>query len=368
MIVDGKLKLKIKSRPISYASHVDSNIYSYYAHKLSLEYERKIAEHDISDCILAFRKLNKSNIDFAREAFLEIKKIGNCTAIALDISGFFDNLCHKHLKKSLCCILNEESLSSDYYAVFKSLTKYSYCDRDDVFKKFDISPNNPWNGRRRICNIQEFREIVKKNNLIQTNVEPKGIPQGSPISALLSNIFMLNFDIKINALAKEYGGSYRRYCDDMLLILSENIDSAYLENLIGAELATMMLSLNKDKTEIRTFTRVGGYQTSKKSLQYLGFTYDGARILLRSSALAKFSGRMNKSLRLVANTMKSEYCATGIRPKLKRKKLYERYSHLGHQNFVRYGIRSSEKMNSKDIRKQLKPLWNRLQTQMNDIS
>ena len=42
--------------------------------------------------------LGKNNIEFANNAFEEIKRRKHCVAIALDISGFFDNLDHQRLK------------------------------------------------------------------------------------------------------------------------------------------------------------------------------------------------------------------------------------------------------------------------------
>ncbi|MFA0570650.1 hypothetical protein [Vibrio gallaecicus] len=63
-----------KPRPISYPAHVDSHIYAYYSKLLNLEYEKKVRSNGLHDSILAFRSLGKSNIDFAFDAFNEIKK------------------------------------------------------------------------------------------------------------------------------------------------------------------------------------------------------------------------------------------------------------------------------------------------------
>src|SRR5690606_17089470 len=75
---DGKLKPEPKIRPISYAAHADSQIYSFYANQLAEAYERKLASLELSECVLAFRKLRKSNIEFARDAFTEISNMGRC--------------------------------------------------------------------------------------------------------------------------------------------------------------------------------------------------------------------------------------------------------------------------------------------------
>ncbi|RUO48429.1 antiviral reverse transcriptase Drt2 [Pseudidiomarina donghaiensis] len=363
---NGNLKLESKVRHISYAAHADSHIYSYYASLLAEAYERKLASLGLSECVLAFRKLGKSNIEFARDAFTEISNMGRCSAVAIDISKFFDTLNHQHLKRSWCDVIGTRKLPNDHYAVFKSLTKFSFCNREAIYKAFQISPNNPWNGRQRICKPAEFRKQVRDSGLITTNKVIFGIPQGTPISALLSNIYMIDFDQKMRSLAKECGGSYRRYCDDMLFIIKRGCE-ARVELQADCELKKLGVAINPKKTEVRQFWRYGGVQKANAPLQYLGFTFDGQRVLLRSAALAKFSGRMNKAIRLVSRTLESQL-DEGEDVRLRKKKLYERYSHLGNRNFVRYGLRAANKMQSKAIRRQLKPLWGKLNKKIDEFN
>jgi len=45
-----------------------------------------------------------------------------------------------------------------------------------------------------------------------------GIPQGSPISDLLANMYLLNFDCAVRKILDALGGSYLRYSDDILLV------------------------------------------------------------------------------------------------------------------------------------------------------
>ena len=68
---------EIKPRPIAYAGHMDSHIYSYYAKGLSSLYEDKLEEYGLGKSVLAFRKLEKSNIEFAHEAFQSIQSMGD---------------------------------------------------------------------------------------------------------------------------------------------------------------------------------------------------------------------------------------------------------------------------------------------------
>ncbi|MES9904395.1 MAG: antiviral reverse transcriptase Drt2 [Sedimenticola sp.] len=358
------LKIKRKNRPIRYAAHLDAHIYSYYALMLSSLYEEALAKRGISDSVLAFRSLRKSNIEFAADAFGEIKSRGDCSVVALDISGFFDNLDHEILKNAWASLLGESRLPADHYAVFKSLTKYSAVDKESLYKKLNISLNNPKAGnRKRLCEAVEFREKVRRTGLVKKNCEPFGIPQGSSISALLSNIYMFQFDIKSSEEMERLGGKYYRYCDDMLFIVPKE-HKEKIEEFAISNIDNLCIDINPDKTEKREFTVENEKIISDRPLQYLGFTYDGQQILIRSAALARYSEKMKRGVRLAKATMKKRnrlriYRGESPKP-IYRNNLYKRYSHLGQRNFITYGFRAAETFNSTAIRKQLKPLWKRL--------
>jgi hypothetical protein len=360
---DGYLSIKKKARPISYASHVDSHIYTYYARLLNEEYEKFIITSEIDNSVLAFRKIGKSNIDFADNAFNEIIKRGFCAAIALDIRGFFDNMDHGILKESWCRLLDTEKLPDDHYNVFRSLTKFSSVSKRCLYKTFGISKNNYKNDRLRVCQPRQFREVVRRNGMINVNNTRKGIPQGSPISALLSNIYMSRFDETVSSVMQDIGGSYMRYCDDILFIVPLGRKDEIVE-LAGREISRLRLELNTDKTKTSEYRIVHGQLKCDKPLQYLGFTFDGRHKLIRSAALARFSERMKSGVKL-AKLTRDKRNKIRIRKgqplqELYRKKIYERYSHLGRRNFVKYGFRSADMMRSNAIRRQLKPLWARL--------
>lgn len=359
----GSLDPKVKIRPISYASHLDSHIYSYYAWKLSELYEKTLVHKGISECVLAFRSLEKSNINFAFDAFDEIRKRKNCGVVALDISGFFDNLDHELLKNSWSSLIEEDKLPKDHFAVFKSLTRYSKVDKEKLYSELNISPNNPKKDRYRICDPKVFRDTVRSGGLIEKHLLAKGIPQGTPISALLSNIYMIEFDVWASQEVRKVGGKYLRYCDDMLFILPRANKNSFA-GTVKKRIKDFRVDINVDKTEIRDFRLIDGVITADKPLQYLGFTFDGQRILLRSAALARFSEKMKGGVKLAKATMRKRNklkLGRGENSKiLFRRKVYEQYSHLGKRNFIRYGFRSAEIMKSKAIKRQLKPLWDRL--------
>jgi len=359
----GRLVPKVKPRPIAFASHLDSHIYAYYCALLTEPYEKQLEVDGLGGSVLAFRKLGKSNIEFALDAFQKIRAMGDCTAIGYDISGFFNNLDHALLKEAWCRLLGTSMLPPDHYAVFKSLTKFAQVERKAVYKALGISEHNPPSELRRVCTPKEFREIVRKSRLINANTDPYGIPQGSPISAFLSNIYMLEFDRYMAKVVDEQGGVYFRYCDDMLFIVPTEFGKS-LSGLVVPEIAKLQLKINDDKTDICEFRMRGGFQTTKKPLQYLGFLFDGQRILLRSAGLARYSERMGRGVRRAKKDrlkFNQVRVINGLPTKpLFKRKLYENYSHLGGRNFVRYGLRAAKTMQSKAIRQQLKPLWQRL--------
>jgi hypothetical protein len=367
---EGELEKKWKTRKIKYAAHLDSHIYGYYDWLLAEIYEKEVHHRGLHNNVLAFRNLGKNNIDFANDAFEIIKAKGRCSSIALDITGFYDNLNHNKLKTMWSYILGLTTLPADHFTVFKSLTKYAFVDRRELFEKLSISKNNQKNNDYRACTAHEFREKVRNGGLIYQNKTGVGIPQGTPVSSLLSNIYMLDFDTKMKNALEENGGYYFRYCDDMLFITTPTRRDE-IEVLAANEIKKLKLEVNVAKTEIRDFYRYGGQLRckDKKPLQYLGFTFDGEKKLIRSAAIAKYYNRMKTGVRLAKKTVDRknlENINNGDAPteQLRKKKLYQRYSHLGRRNFLTYAYRAARIMKSNSIKKQLRPMWLKLQKEI----
>lgn len=364
----GAVSTKEKLREISYAAHADSQIFSYYCHLLSDQYEKKVVENGLADSVLAFRSLGKNNIHFAKQAFDIIREMGDCTAVAFDVTKFFDTLSHSLLKQRWKELLGVPELPRDHYAVFKAVTRFSVVDRNKAFRALGVSVYNPRRGsRRRLCSPREYRGLVRGGKLVETNSKGVGIPQGTAISALLSNVYMFEFDSAALKFARARGGEYLRYCDDMLFLMPLGMKEPSEAFVLG-ELDKLQLQINVDKTDTSNFTMKGGQQTSDRPLQYLGFMYDGQRVVIRSAAFAKFSNRMKRGVSLAKQTMWSRNKRRqrlGVPERgLYLKSLLTRYSHLGRRNFLRYGYNAAELMKSEAIRRQLRPLWSRLHAQI----
>ena len=151
-------KLKTKKRPISYAGHFDTYIYSFYSFALNERYQHYIKTIGIDQSILAYRTdLNgKCNIQFAKTIFDEIANRGPCVAIAMDIKGYFDSIDHLLLKEQWCKVIDRDRLPIDQYAIFKSLTKYQYVNKNNLLKHFKIDLKNT-NKKKTILQLLELK-------------------------------------------------------------------------------------------------------------------------------------------------------------------------------------------------------------------
>lgn len=356
-----------KPRPISYSSHMDSKIYAYYASLLLDLYEKKVLDFGLDENILAFRKSIGCNIKFSKKVFDDIKYKSPCVATALDFSGFFDTLDHKKLKNNWCSILNERKLPKDHYNIYKNIISGDFVDKEELYKALGIPKNNSKKGRKRLCEPVGFRNKVRKKGLIKSNSNDFGIPQGTAISALLSNIYMLDFDRKMKFMSELRGGKYYRYCDDMIFIIPKDNSfdvQSWVEYLIDKD----TVKINPKKTEVRKFFNNNGRVFCDLPLQYLGFEFDGAHVSIRSSSIARYQDRMRRGFKLAIKT-RNKHNRIRMKEnkpeeKIYKKKLFSRYTHLGKRNFIRYGLRAADIMDSDTIRGQLKKEWRRFQDEM----
>jgi len=404
---NNKRKKEIKKRSVYYASHQDALIYSWYSYLLNEKYyNNNLKKLGIEKCVYAYRKIpikkdgpsNKCNIHFAKEIFDYISSNNNCVAFVADITGFFDNLDHEHLKKEWCNLLdiNASKLPNDHYAIFKNLTKFKYVEADKLYdalnlkniKKTDYKSKKTYQVLVRnntevenICSRKEFVEKVVRNNLIKGNERTNtikdskrngqkcGIMQGSPISATLSNIYMTSFDIEINELVKNRGGLYRRYSDDIITVCNQK-DFKMIKSAVLNSIKKYELEINPSKTDTTYFLkdqkdRLRGYQSNSglssqyKNLQYLGFEFNGQKVFIRSSSVAKYYRKMKaKSKKAVDMALGKKSKTKKSENKIFKKTLFKKYLYNGRRSFISYALRANEIMRSESIRKQLSGRFN----------
>ena len=330
-----------KPRELYYCSHLDRCVYQRYAFLLNYQYSIWACENNIDDVAIAYRdNLGKNNIDFAKDAFDAIRSFPQCFIFVGDFTNFFDNLEHQYLKKMMCEVLGVERLPQDYFSVFKNITRFSSWDWKDIVKA--AGENIAERGVRKKINSKETlltKEQFQKNKKdIKKNISGVGVPQGSPISAVLSNIYMIKFDKDIKRYVICKGGIYMRYSDDFIIVLPYERDAeiadftsyifSYVESMKG------LIDLQKEKTSCYTYKDEVIYEGDQpSSINYLGFLFDGKNIRIRPRAITKYYYRMRRK----ANTIGRSNWTSSKGRRISAKELYSIYSRNDEkQTFIDY--------------------------------
>ena len=330
-----------KPRELYYCSHLDRSVYQRYAFLLNYQYNIWACENNIDDVAIAYRdSLGKNNIDFAKDAFDAIRSFPQCFILVGDFTNFFDNLEHQYLKKMMCEVLGVERLPQDYFSVFKNITRFSSWDWKDIVKA--AGENIAERGVRKKINSKETvltKEQFQKNKKdIKKNISGVGVPQGSPISAVLSNIYMIKFDKDIKRYVICKGGIYMRYSDDFIIVLPYERDAeiadftsyifSYVESMKG------LIDLQKEKTSCYTYKDEVIYEGDQpSSINYLGFLFDGKNIRIRPRAITKYYYRMRRK----ANTIGRSNWTSSKGRRISAKELYSIYSRNDEkQTFIDY--------------------------------
>jgi len=354
---DGVGIVSVKKRPIRIASHRDGYILAYYASVLAECYEKRIAGTALQEAVLAYRRGLGSSIDFAMAAFNEIESRAECVVFAFDLEGFFDSIDHKILKDQWCRTLDVKRLPADSFAIYRAITAYATVNREECLKVLGVAVGATI--PRPLCTPSAFHTKLRQAKLVHTNDLPYGIPQGSPISAVLSNVYMVTFDVTLSTWANDNGGYYRRYCDDILLVVPPD-KAAVVSSVIAVALKGQgdHLFLNDKKTTETHFK--AGRIAAGPVLQYLGFTFDGSVRLIRSQTLSKFWRRVVYGVRAARRRAKK----SSVSPHVYRRKLYRRFTHLGKSNFLTYAKRAWTISDDKGIRRQVRRHWERLHEEL----
>lgn len=371
-----------KERHIFYPSHLDSIIFSYYNSILTQAYEKYLSDKDYASVAVAYRKIpkndmdegNKCNIEFAADAFQFIinNKQRRLSVIVADVTSFFDNLNHRLLHTQWKKVLNVEDLPADHYTIYKNLVDYKYVNENELFKRFRhkliverYKPNDTSSielKRKSVNKIYHMRQekvvaycyadefFREATDLIrvdkpfnktirekQGKQNKKGIPQGTPISATLANIYMLDFDAKVYKETSNRNAYYQRYSDDLIIVCDQK-DEIFFYDLIREEIEKKAyLDIQESKTHIYRYeldlnnTLIGGIvkggivQTNKQ-LEYLGFVFDRGKVRVKSSGFSKFYRKMKRSFRRGIHFAKKAHIPSNS---LFEGRLYKRFTHVG---------------------------------------
>ncbi len=435
--LNGKTKVrnapKPKERELYYAGHLDALVYSYYAELLSKKYETILSNKNLTDVVTAYRKIpvkadskkHKCNIDFAVDVFKSINEYpkDNFVAIAFDIKGFFDNLNHKLLRVQWKKVLGltTEPLPDDHFNVYRNITRFSYIDLVDIFQEFQnqIFVKTTANGiptitRKRVSKIKylkksnaiafckkdeylaKIKSLVKKQRFVKddtgnTVTKDFGIPQGSPISAVLANIYMLDFDYEINKYLESIGGIYRRYSDDMVAICPLD-KKDYVIKVFAEKIKDSCLTIQDKKTQIFHFERNASIlkcgqefpngTNYNKNFIYLGLEFDGVDAKIKSASISGYYRKMKRTIKrgkYFSNKPLNKYSGELFKARLLKrfsykgadrrnkyiwnpsKSYFEITQHFDWGNFISYAKKAQKIKFPNKIKSQIKRHWNTLE-------
>lgn len=344
----GALSFELKERPIKFGSHADAALLQCYTQSLSRDYEAILGGDLLANSVLAYRKGIGNNIDHSKALFDEIRKRKNCIAIAMDISGFFDHIRHSNLYAEIMAVRRVRRLNEVDYLLYRRLTRFEWVESDDLVKRL----GGRYGRKGRICFPREFRKLVRASpSAVQVNLKDHGIPQGTPLSGLYANLSMLGFDRDATQLVTSLGGTYRRYSDDLAFLLPNGTDVPQFIDEVGSMLIGIGLTVSAKKTEIRHFKQDSTGTFCEKPFQYLGFTFDGKRTLIRQSSLNRYYSKMARGIRAKVRAAESKSIPSD---QIFMRELFKKYTHFGqNRNFPRYAYRASAVHSAPEIKHQI---------------
>ena len=362
-------KVEHKERLVYYAAHQDAAIFEWYARQLSEAYERELTASALSEVVLAYRRSLEPPAVHAAKAFAKIREMGACTVLALDIRSFFDTIPHQLAKGAWARALGVSLLPHDHFRVFRAATTFAFVEREKV----NLLLGSQTGKRQRICEPSEFDVLFRKGGAVEKWDRSVGLPQGNPIASVISNMVLLDFDRVIQAMATEAGGFYRRYADDILVVVPGQFDETLL-SAVATGLRAYGFELQDRKTAIYQVDDPGRWP---RALSYLGLQYDGESVRLSDASVSRFHRKIVRGVRartVHALTLHEStpwkveplVCADVNQQILVRlanarlpftlftRALWLAYTHVGKRNFYDYARMVERVTGSKEVKRQLR--------------
>jgi RNA-directed DNA polymerase len=217
----------------------------------------------------------------------------------LGICNFEDKIVQKMMQKILESIYDPQFLKCSYgfragmgcHNAIKDLRDHLY--RNEVQTIIDIDLSNFFGSIDHKEVVAILRERIKDETLIryivrmfkagvlasdELTVSDEGVPQGSPVSPTIANIFAhyvidewFEEVVKIHCQGKI---ELYRYADDAVICCQYDEDAIRIKTALSKRLAKYKLKLNEEKTSCVSFSR-REYEQGKPQgvFHFLGFTF-----------------------------------------------------------------------------------------------
>ncbi|MBZ0110892.1 MAG: group II intron reverse transcriptase/maturase [Thermoanaerobaculia bacterium] len=228
-----------------------------------------IYEEDFLDCSYGFRP-GRSAHDALGTLWKEVTKLGGGWVLDVDISNFFDELDHKHLR--------------------------SFLDkrvRDGVIRRAI--------GKWLKAGVMESGSVRRSQ---------AGTPQGGVISPLLANLYLHEvvdrwFEDEVKPRLRGQAVLVR-YADDFVIVFADENDARRVLEVLPQRLGRFGLRLHPEKTRLVPFRRPprgsdGTGTGGPGSFEFLGFTHfwgkgrqRGSWVVKRKTASSRFTRSMHR--------------------------------------------------------------------------
>jgi group II intron reverse transcriptase/maturase len=135
------------------------------------------------------------------------------------------------------------------------------------------------------CAVEETDDRGRKTRTTEAKDQRRGIPQGSPISPLLANLYMRRFVLgwKKLGLEKSLGTRIVTYADDLVILCRKGKAAEALRHLREL-MGKLKLTVNEEKTRI--------CKVPDEEFDFLGYTF--GRMYSRTSGKARLGMRPSK--------------------------------------------------------------------------
>lgn len=335
-----------KDRDIMYASHRDACILGRYANCLSNSLEEYYSMYGLREHVIAYRKLGKSNYAFSADAYRFSQLNSPCIVLCFDITGFFDHLDHSIIKDRLKRVLGLNELPVDWYKVFRHVTNFKKIARADLATHPVFGPRLKLMTHAPIATIAD---IKRAGVPIIVNSNKYGIPQGTPISSAISNLYMIDLDSRMSHICGQRGALYQRYSDDILIVCRPEHE-AYITAELNAAVDLHKLEIKPEKTE-----RVEFDPAKPKAFQYLGFNVSPNGATIRHNSLGRQWRKFKRGIRKARRDGELAI-REGRAVEIYTKKLRKKFSPVGIRNFSAYARNAAKAFGSKQIIEQVRRL------------
>jgi len=174
----------------------------------------------------------RSGLDAVRQVHTLVNS-GHREVVDADLSGYFDSIPHAELMKSVARRISDGRMLS-------------------LLKQWLQAP------------VEESDEGGKPHRTTRAKDTGRGVPQGAPISPLLSNLYMRRFVLGWKTLghARRLGAQIVNYADDFVICCRGNAEEAM--RAMRAIMERLKLTVNESKT--------GLCRLPEESFDFLGYT------------------------------------------------------------------------------------------------